>query len=143
MEIFSDQIKRYIEPYIDFILIYSVFISIVLLYFLYRRHRIKSQFNSFKSIHLGFSGINLKLEKNEQRMYQQLWETNEQNILRIKQLENIIQKFKNYNIFVAILLLIFSHLLLKQTTWWGFLFSYLLRLILVLLAIKIVEHLVF
>ena len=118
MNILSEEAHNFLSDNVEGILLYSIVMTVVLLIVFFRRSKIRSDYKKWKKWKFKVFGISGQVEKNEDKMFEELWEENEKNTSKITQLSKQIKEMSNRNIIVTILFLAMTFLLVTNQSGW-------------------------
>jgi|GEM_PF-6405646 len=138
MKIFSEPIQKAIEGNSSFILLYALLITIVIIYLLLKKMRVRARIKTFKKAHFKIENIGFSFERNEDAMFQELWEENEENLMKRKDLEKQINTIRRQNIAIGIILLFYAFLIFNYKSGWKLFFSILVKAAVAILLLGLI-----
>ena len=138
MKIFAEPIQEVIEGNSSFILLYAFIITILVIYLLFKKMRVRARYKTFIKMRFGIAKIGFSFERNEDAIFQELWEQNEDNLMKRKDLEKQINTIRRQNIAIGIILLFYAFLIFNYKSGWKLFFSILVKIAVAIILLGLI-----
>lgn len=132
INILSEEAHNFLSDNVEGILLYSILITVALLIVFFKRSKIRADYKKWKKWKFKVFGVSGEVEKNEDKMFEELWEENEKNASKVAQLSKHIKAMSNRNIVVTILFLTMTFLLVTNQSGWRLFVGILVKITFVL-----------
>ena len=91
INILSEEAHNFLSDNVEGILLYSILITVALLIVFFKRSKIRADYKKWKKWKFKVFGVSGEVEKNEDKMFEELWEENEKNASKVAQLSKHIK----------------------------------------------------